>query len=115
MKDGWKGWVYNVTEEEMEWLNKCYVGKMMHTNNAELLQEKMATEGITSVKLIPIGGDSVLIKVEEDEDFMQLAKDAEGYLQDWFSAFSPWTPMEVARDRFPWVRCQGVPLHVKGY
>lgn len=114
MENAWKGWEFIVTEEDMAWLKRCYVGEMHLTDNVDVLREKMLMEGITTINLVPLDGKRVLLKVAEDEDFTQLVKDAEGYFQEWFCRITPWTPEEVARDRRTWVRCQGVPLHVWG-
>ncbi|GKU98541.1 hypothetical protein SLEP1_g11532 [Rubroshorea leprosula] len=35
-------------------------------------------------------------------------------LQQWFEEVKPWSPSSVAKERFVWIRCQGVPIHAWG-
>lgn len=58
-----------------------------------------------------MGGDKVLIKVDDEEDFAELVKDTKEFFEHWFSDIRPWSPEEVARERYVWVRCQRVPLY----
>ncbi|GKV02024.1 hypothetical protein SLEP1_g14511 [Rubroshorea leprosula] len=46
---------------------------------------------------------------KELKDLVEHGKD---WLAQWFSDVRPWTPTEVASERFTWLRCQGVPIHI---
>lgn len=58
-----------------------------------------------------MGSNLVLIQVDEGEEFMDLLRDAEECFQAWFDDISVWSSDVVVRERYAWVRCQGVPLH----
>lgn len=107
----WKGLSHVVLEEDMEWLKNCYIGQVHSPDVVFQLQEKVFAEGLYSVKVTPMGGDLVLIQVEEGEDFLQLVKDYEDAFEKWFADLCLWSPPEVPKHCHVWVRCQGIPLH----
>lgn len=39
----------------------------------------MADEGITTIKVIPLGGEKVILIVDDNEDFKSLLKDFESF------------------------------------
>lgn len=107
----WRGMDFTVTEEEMSWLNKCYVGFVHNPNAVYLLQDRLIDEGIFTFKVTPMGGDLVLIKPTEGEVFEDFVKDYEDLIETWFYDVRGWSPEMVAKEREAWIRCQGVPLH----
>lgn len=109
----WYGIHHTVTDEEMTWLAKCYVGQLP-TQTWCLICKKNSFIWVYILSKwfqIPMGGNLVLIKVTEDEDFLELLKNEEGAFQSWFSEIRKWSPVEVPRYCHTWIRCQGVPLH----
>lgn len=60
---------FEVKEEEIERLNKCYVGYVHNPNSVYLLQDKIIDEGESSFTITPLGGDTMLIKLAEWEEF----------------------------------------------
>lgn len=64
-----------------------------------------------SMIVTPIGADKVLIQAVDGENLKELLNDAQSILQNWFSEIYPWSPREVAKERFAWVRCKGVAIH----
>lgn len=58
-----------------------------------------------SIRITPMGSDLVLVKVEEGEVFAELVSNAKDLFETWFSNLRPWTPEEVAKERYAWIRC----------
>lgn len=52
--------------------------------------------------------------MEEGEDFLEFVKVYEDLFEKWFSELRPWSPGEISKQRYAWVRCQGMPLHAWG-
>lgn len=111
VSDTWRGMNLEVKEEEMAWLQKCYVGVVQNSDTIYLLQDRLIEEGISNFSIIPTGGDMVLIKPVEGVDFEGFIKDSDEVLETWFRDIRQWSQGEVAREREAWIRCQGVPIH----
>ncbi|GKV03570.1 hypothetical protein SLEP1_g15846 [Rubroshorea leprosula] len=78
------------------------------------LQEKFYMEGYFTCRLRAMGGKLVLMDCEDKGELVDLVQGASDWLGQWFSEVKPWSPKEVAKERFVWVRCQGAPLHAWG-
>ncbi|XP_058764805.1 uncharacterized protein LOC131638270 [Vicia villosa] len=100
-----------VNDEEMEWAKKGYVGVVRNANVIESLQQNMIEEGIVTVKVIPLGGEKVFLKIDEEENFRELLEDSKQCFNKWFSLVRPWEPRDVGAVRFLWCRIYGVPVH----
>lgn len=83
-KEQWRGLTHEVSEEDMEWLKNCYAGQVHDPDAVFELKEKIFAEGLYSIKVTPMGGDLVLIQVDEGEDFLELVKDYEDIFEKWF-------------------------------
>lgn len=55
-----RGMVFTVKEEDMGWLEKCYVGYVNNPGAVYLLQDKLIDEGVSNFTITPMGGDLVL-------------------------------------------------------
>lgn len=108
----WNRLTFSVDEVKMEWLRKCYVGHVRHVDQVFMLQEKIVAEGISSVKITPMGGDLMLIQPHEDEHFDDLLKEVGDLFSSWFESIHPWSQEDVPQARYVLVRCFGVPFHV---
>lgn len=109
--DEWRGLDFVANEEDIACrLNNCFVGCVHNPNVVDLLQDRIVEEGVTNFNITPMGGDMVLIKPVEGEDFVELVKDYEDLVESWFYDIRSWSPKEVAREREAWIRCQGVPV-----
>lgn len=100
-----------VKEVDMVWLQSCYVGQVNNPNAVHLLQDRLIDEGIFNFTVTPMGGDLVLIKPVEGEDFVEFVKNYEDLVEMWFYDLRPWSPGDVAREREAWIRCEGLPIH----
>lgn len=54
--DGWRGLEHNVSEADMAWLQKCYVGQVPNPDDVITLQDKLFAEGFLSVRVLIMGG-----------------------------------------------------------
>lgn len=109
--DEWRGIDFTIPEVEMKWLEKCYVAEVHSPTMVDSVQDRILEEGVTSVRVVPMGGSQVLLKPVDGEDLEDLIRDTGGFLENWFSRIVKWIPMEVPCEHYTWIRCQGVPLH----
>ncbi|GKU92387.1 hypothetical protein SLEP1_g6121 [Rubroshorea leprosula] len=108
------GLEFTVKEEDLQWLEGCYVGIAHSVTIIPTLQEKFLMEGYFSCKVRPLGGRLVLLEGSDKDEIKELAETTPEWLGQWFEEVKPWTPSMVARERFVWIRCHGVPVHVWG-
>ncbi|GKV51195.1 hypothetical protein SLEP1_g57866 [Rubroshorea leprosula] len=113
-REEWSGFEYEVKDEDFEWLQGCYVGIAHSVEIVPNLQEKFYMEGYFTCRLRAMGGKLVLMDCEDKGELVDLVQGASDWLGQWFSEVKPWSPKEVAKERFAWLRCQGAPLHAWG-
>ncbi|GAU20898.1 hypothetical protein TSUD_120900 [Trifolium subterraneum] len=107
----WSGIIFESTEEDRSWAKKGLVGIVNHPEEVQMLQQKMLDVGLSTIRIIPMGGRKVFIQPSEDEDLWELIKDAEEYFNHWFVKIKEWNPSEVSVDRVVWIRIFGTPVH----
>ncbi|GKU90659.1 hypothetical protein SLEP1_g4626 [Rubroshorea leprosula] len=112
--EAWVGMEYNVEEEDLEWLRDCYVGVAHSVEIVPILQERFYMEGYFTCRLRAMGGKLILLDCEDKGELKELVQGAASWLSQWFSEIKPWSPITVAKERFVWLRCLGVPLHAWG-
>ncbi|GKV01045.1 hypothetical protein SLEP1_g13643 [Rubroshorea leprosula] len=110
--ESWHGLEVKVEEEDMEWLRNSFVGFAKSPEIICNLQEKFLMEGYFSAKVTPMGSNMVLITCEDSEELKNLVETGRDWPAQWFTDTKPWNPELVAAERFTWLRCQGVPLHI---
>lgn len=57
------------SEGMLERLQRCYVGELVHEQEAEAVQMGLVMEGLTKVKATRMGAGSVLLEFEDQADF----------------------------------------------
>ncbi|GKV25988.1 hypothetical protein SLEP1_g35355 [Rubroshorea leprosula] len=102
---------FMVKEEDLSWLEGCYVGVARSVEIIPTLQEKFFMEGYFSCKVRAMGGRLVLLEGGDKEEIKDLVEQASQWLGQWFSEVKPWKSSMVSRERFVWLRCQGVLTH----
>ncbi|GLT88305.1 hypothetical protein SLE2022_063380 [Rubroshorea leprosula] len=107
----WTGMELNFDPEEYAWLEKCFVGTVHSVNLIPNLQENFFMEGVFFCNIRPMGGRLVLLEGKDHEDLKELVDTGKDWLGNWFEEVKPWTPTLVAKERFAWIRCQGLPPH----
>ncbi|GKV19323.1 hypothetical protein SLEP1_g29603 [Rubroshorea leprosula] len=108
----WHGLEFQVEKDDLSWLEGCFVGRTKGPEIIGTLQERFLMEGYFSAKVTPMGGNLVLISGEDSEELKHLVEEGRDWLSQWFTDVRPWSPTEVATERFTWLRCQGVPLQI---
>ncbi|GLU08672.1 hypothetical protein SLE2022_255710 [Rubroshorea leprosula] len=111
MGKSWVGLEYNAKPEDYAWLEGCFVGLAHSVEMVRNLQEKFYMEGYFSCRIRAMGGRMVLLDGEDKEELKDLVELAADWLGQWFEEVRPWKPEMVAKERFVWIRCQGVPLN----
>ncbi|GAU51063.1 hypothetical protein TSUD_300050 [Trifolium subterraneum] len=110
-KRDWRGLTLETLEEDRAWAKKGLVGIVNHVDDVPSLQQKILDVGISTVKIIPMGGGKVFIHPVEDGDLRELIKDADEFFNLWFVKIKEWKPKETTLDRAVWIRVYGVPIH----
>ncbi|MCH79669.1 transcription factor PIF1-like [Trifolium medium] len=105
------GMQITIKEEEMEWAKRGFVGFVRNIEEIYVIQQRLEEEGIKSVRVIPMGGDRVFMKVDEEEDMRMLVKDSEQVFQQLFRVVREWEPRDVGGPRYVWVQVLGIPAH----
>ncbi|GKV09910.1 hypothetical protein SLEP1_g21342 [Rubroshorea leprosula] len=108
------GLEFNVKNEDLLWLEGCYVGTAHSVNIIPTLQQKFFMEGYFSCKVRPMGGRLVLLEGGDKDEIKDLVETTPEWLGQWFEEVKPWSPSSIAQERFVWIRCQGVPIHAWG-
>ncbi|KAK7339177.1 hypothetical protein VNO77_19829 [Canavalia gladiata] len=58
----------DIPEEEWAWLHRCYIGVVANRTDVHEIHEELASDGITCLTPILMGGDQILLKPIGDED-----------------------------------------------
>ncbi|GKV52906.1 hypothetical protein SLEP1_g59459, partial [Rubroshorea leprosula] len=109
------GLEFIVKEEDLQWLEGCYVGSAHSINIIPTLQQKFFMEGYFSCKVRPMGGRLLLFEGGDKDEIKDLVETTPEWLRQWFEEVKPWSPSAVAKERFVWIRCQGVLIHAWGH
>ncbi|GKV34386.1 hypothetical protein SLEP1_g42761 [Rubroshorea leprosula] len=107
----WTGLEFNPRHEDWEWFEGCFVGIARSVEIVPILQERLYMDGLFSIKLRAMGGKLVLMDCDDKEELKGLVELAKDWLGQWFVNIKHWTPQMVAKKRFVWLKCYGVPLH----
>ncbi|GKV46923.1 hypothetical protein SLEP1_g53881 [Rubroshorea leprosula] len=107
----WVGLELKASKEDEEWLGSCMVGIVYLVEMVPFLQEKFYMEGYFTCKIRPMGGKLVLLEGGDKDKLKDLVELAADWLGQWFEEIGPWSPSMVARERFTWIKCQGMPLN----
>lgn len=114
-KEAHKGLLcYDVGDEEMNRFRKMYVGYVKQSGTSYMMQEWINMQGVFSIKITPIGANSVLMEDIEEGAIENAIKEGERWLYDWFVEVSQWQPFVRDAERLTWIRCHGIPPHAWG-
>lgn len=96
-----------VSEEEMAWERNGFIRCVHKIEDIDELQQKCVEEGLLTIKIIPMGGEKVFIKVDEDKDFKELLKESQDFFHKWFSAIREWKSNDTGGTHYIWCRVMG--------
>ncbi|CAM8963597.1 unnamed protein product [Rhodiola kirilowii] len=97
-------------EEQEEWLNLTIVAEMKTIKLGEDLEKELRAEGISLVKVVPLGGRKVLIQFACVDDLERcLTEDFSSVLRN-FSMLQRWSEKELPTTRSVWISVLGLPF-----
>lgn len=76
------------------------------------MHEHFTKEGDFSVKLIPLGGNRVLLNFESRSIMDGFMSTDASWLQRWFYDIEPYSNVFAQDKRLTWFRLFGVPIHI---
>ena len=100
-----------VEQDDFDWLKRSAVGVLHNYIHHASVQGSFFREGFYC-QVRPLGGNTVLLTFCEKDEMEICIKDFKHWWNYWFEKVSPWSAHDVARDRFTWLRLEGVPLHL---
>ncbi|KAK7268911.1 hypothetical protein RIF29_21620 [Crotalaria pallida] len=103
---------FSVPKEEMGRFRGCYVGKLLRPVDSASIQDIFFKEGFMSIKTTHLGGLFVLLQETDSEEIPELLFSEKKWFDDRFLDIRRWSPSFVVPERFTWVLCYGVPVHV---
>ncbi|GKV23714.1 hypothetical protein SLEP1_g33413 [Rubroshorea leprosula] len=99
------------TDKVEEKLMKCVVGMALSPSIIPSFPEIFFNEGFPSIKIVPMGGNFVLIDGDDPESIQELVDGNLEWVSHYFDRVKIWSPLDMAEERFVWARIQGLPLH----
>jgi len=109
-QEEWKGHEITTTENEIEWLNICVVGRVNNYDLIESIQEHFITGGMGSLSTKYMGDNMMLISGGEGTEVTKVVEENKSWFETMFDSIMPWSNCEIAGNKVIWVRCRGLPL-----
>ncbi|KAK7289801.1 hypothetical protein RIF29_03755 [Crotalaria pallida] len=107
--DGWSGLENRVKEDTVKRLSECYVGETKRLEDEKCMNDLLTREGFFSVKATPLGGKLVMIQGQRCGEVEDLMKEEEVWFKSVFADVRKWSPLDIVRERYVWLRCFGIP------
>jgi len=98
------------TENEIEWLNRCVVGRVNNYDLIESIQEHFIMGGMGSLSAKYMGDNMMLISGGEGIEVTKVVEENKSWFETMFDSIVPWSNREIAGNKVIWVRCRGLPL-----
>jgi hypothetical protein len=77
------------------------------------VQQKIIDAGFDNVRVLPRGGDNVVLFCPGNDDMMSVYRDATDFFNCFFTKIRAWSLSEdIVYERAVWLWIYGVPLHV---
>ncbi|XP_045820034.1 uncharacterized protein LOC123913360 [Trifolium pratense] len=102
---------YEAEKNDMFRLQKCFIGEVIHLGMSYNIQSAFHRQGYFGVKVTPLGARLTLLDGQEEGEVQALMDEAKDWLKQWFTEIRPWSPKEIDRDRYVWLRVYGIPTH----
>lgn len=106
----WRGISFTTDKNSLRWLERSYVGVTYCLEDVFSMQEKLDKGGFFPLKAIPMGGKLVLITANDEVDIKATSEEDEDSFARLFEELRPWDNKTVSRERFLWLKIQGLPV-----
>ncbi|MCH81713.1 DUF4283 domain protein, partial [Trifolium medium] len=90
-------------------LETCSIGFLRKGIEIQEIQKKLYMEGFKKSRVFPWGGDMVILRSGEGENWSSIH-----WWNEFLHSIKPWSPEMVSKKREVWLRVLGVPLHAWG-
>lgn len=110
-EDEWRGLSFNVSNEDIRWLQGAYVGKTFSLEIAFDIQKNLHLEGISSIKVVPLCGNLVLLARDREEDISMILNDFTDTISKCFEEIRPWDLGYVGSERLVLLNVTSVPTN----
>jgi hypothetical protein len=103
--------MYRSDVQDKLWASKGLVVTVMNGEAIPVLQRRIYDAGFSSLDLIPLGADKVLLRSSDEREVSSILSEAAEFFDHFFSTYVRWNKNIIVRERGAWVRIYGVPLH----
>ncbi|GAU41532.1 hypothetical protein TSUD_140630 [Trifolium subterraneum] len=105
-------WKYLSLKEDVVWASQCFLAKLKDGLCLSMVQQALTDAGFEDIKIIPLGGDNVLLHPAGQGTIDSLLQSTTDLVGNFLEGFIPWS-READRSyvRGAWVRCYGIPVH----
>ncbi|CAM8901742.1 unnamed protein product [Rhodiola kirilowii] len=97
-------------QECEEWVPKALVVELKILILGETLEKEMRAEGISLVKVIPLGGRKMIVQFACEEDLEKCLTKDYSYAKQNFSKVQRWSEEELSTSRSVWISIFGLPF-----
>ncbi|AES70132.1 DUF4283 domain protein [Medicago truncatula] len=104
---------YHSDNEDVVWASKGALATVLNGDFIPIVQQKIIDVGFENVRVVPRGGDNVILFCSGKEDMMSVYLAAADFFNCFFTDMRAWSLTEDnVPERGVWLRIYGVPLHV---
>lgn len=104
---------FHSDNEDVVWASKGALAKVLNGDFIPIVQQKIIDAGFHNVRVVPRGGDNVILFCPGKEDMMSVYLAAADFFNCFFTDMRAWSLSEDnVPERGVWLRFYGVPLHV---
>ncbi|GKV38230.1 hypothetical protein SLEP1_g46166 [Rubroshorea leprosula] len=104
-------WSLNRESNKIHGVGGFKYKKVIEQQERTSLLEIFFNEGFPSIKIVPMGGNLVLIDGDDPESIKELVDGNLEWVPYYFDWVKIWSPSDITEERFVWARIQGLPLH----
>ncbi|GAU46316.1 hypothetical protein TSUD_243380, partial [Trifolium subterraneum] len=108
---GSKVWSYLSLAEDVAWAKQSSTATLKHGFNLPFVQQSLWDAGLSEFKLIPLGGDKLLVRPRVDDQVVLIQQEVVDIINNFLEDVKPWTcDSALCYERGVWVRCFGIPM-----
>jgi len=78
----------------------------------QLVKKSFVLDGFGVVRLRYLGEKFVLLSCDEERLIGKLLEEGKDWFTGLFGSIVPWDDSFTVNERYAWVRCRGIPLHL---